>query len=299
MSDDYKYMFNYTSLEAVLIAYETHYKLKKILSRGENKIISIEGVVQGIIPKRVLLTDEDDRVNPNIIKMFDIILEKNMLTLINIKEIRTHVPEFKVGVNIIRHILSPSIQNKTDQETIIINITKIIDYLFRNLRKFLQNIADGIEKTPDVRLKSLVKYQFPSNIDLLFFFMIRIPEIHRGMLDDDIANEFVQILNLNNEVYTALKRRCNRGIIFIHNSVYYTCLYRTKMEGKSDREYISENSQDFMGKLRNMYLNAFELSSTYGLTILLGIISKLRPRLDSTLDERQVILNSSKTLLNL
>ena len=71
------------------------------------------------------------------------------------------------------------------------------------------------------------------------------------------------------------------------------------MEGKSDREYISENSQDFMGKLRNMYLNAFELSSTYGLTILLGIISKLRPRLDSTLDERQVILNSSKTLLNL
>lgn len=71
------------------------------------------------------------------------------------------------------------------------------------------------------------------------------------------------------------------------------------MEGKSDREYISENSQDFMGKLRNMYLNAFELSSTYGLTVLLGIISKLRPRLDSTLDERQVILNSSQTTLNM
>lgn len=71
------------------------------------------------------------------------------------------------------------------------------------------------------------------------------------------------------------------------------------MEGKNDREYISENSQDFMGKLRNMYLNAFELSSTYGLTVLLGIISKLRPRLDSTLDEGQVILNSSQTTLNM
>ena len=266
-------MFDPVRLGRVLIAYETYYKLMSIFPKEENEIIS-EGEKQTVISKRImLLKDEKGKVNPNIVQMFNIILEKltNTYMFLNIGNIETHVPEFEAGVKIIIRELGPSIQNRIYQDIIIIHITQIIDYLFRNFKIFLQNIADRIKKVDDPLNKWVYKSMFTSNIDLLFFFMVSSPDIHKGLLNNDIVSEIAKILKLdNNVVYTDIKERCKKNrIIFIRKSIYYICLY--SVGGKSNEELISEN------KGSNKDLNAFELSSEFGLKVLLGIIRKLRP----------------------
>lgn len=267
-------MFDPARLGRVLIAYEIHYKLMDIFPKEKNEVIS-EGKKQNVIYKRILLLkDENDRVNPNIVQMFNIILEKltNTYMFLTIGNIRTHVPEFEAGVNIIKRELGPSIQNRMYREEIIIHIIQIIDYLFKNLREFLKFLADGINKL-DVQEKWANKNMFISNIDLLFFFMVSRPDIRKGLLNDDIVSEIAKIVKLdNNVVYTPLKERCKKnGIIFIHKSIYYICLY--SVGKKSDEELISENK----GSKYLNALNAFELSSKFGVQILSLIINSLRP----------------------
>jgi len=260
-------MFDLARLGRVLHAYESYYKLKELLSRV---------VIEGRIERDVLLMDVNGIVNPNIVQMFNIILEKSSeIAFYNIN-ISTHVPRFKDGVNIIRRELGPSIREspltRNYEEEVIITITRIIDYLFINFRIFLKNIALGIKKIDN--FKSTYTDTFSLNIDLLFFFMIRSPDIHKGMLTDDILNSFARILNLNDKVYTEIKNVCNRGIIFIHREIYYICLYTAERRGDEQVNLKKPGS--------NKDLKAFKLSSIFGVQILLLITRKFRPYIGHT-----------------
>lgn len=309
-------MLDRTRLGRVLLAYEAFYQLPLYLSRS----VMVRGTEQFF-----LLKDEETGViNQNIIEMFEIILEMNMLKKID--TIETYVPEFESGGLIITSQLSNwikevtknqmKVKNKkknnntddideleleTEKQNSIIRVTKIIDYLFRNFKIFLVNIREGINKIdkPNSHQRMTYTYKFPRNIDILFLFMVIIPDIHKGMIDDNTIDKFIQILKLDEYGYVNVKGQCKRGVIFIKSSIYYVCLYRgsVSIDEISNKEIILQNTKG-LKTITSLRYNALELSSVFGLLILVGIISALRPMQTSSSLPRSSVLARRPVLLS-
>jgi hypothetical protein len=290
-------MLDRTRLGRVLVAYEAYYRLTDYIS----KTFYSAGMTQ-----RFLLRDENGFVNSNILEMMEIILETNIDT--NIKDITTYIPEFIGGKNIIRAQLgdwiAELVENRgvgeSERENYIINASKIIDYLFRNLKIFLITVSEGTSKITNTQIRSMYSYKFPEEIDLVFFLMIMIPKIHKGMIDDSMIDKFIQILKVDDDAYRNIKNQCNRGLVFIESDLYYTCLYTTEGKGLTKKEIILQNTKG-LKTLTSLRYNAFEISTSIGLLTLVKIMivlreseSASRPKRSSVLARRPVVLSLSR-----
>lgn len=294
-------MLDRIRLGKVVMALESHYRLKRYIYIREER----DG-----IEEIFLLKDMDGIVNPNLLEILEIIIEYSLDR--DIEKIISYVPENDIIYGIvstelgswINEILNKKYGDYSKYSIYVIQICKILDYIFRNFKTFLSNISDGISDSTPVNLTTsssslpirnesvIFRSIFVNNIDLLFFLMMTCPSIHKGLITDDIIIKFIQILKIDENKYNDIISKCNKCVISVILNVFNICNYSVK-EGFQEKSDISKKFEIYKKtkSFQGIITNKVKLTTQFGIRILLLVVMQIRPIESKATPKRKSILS--------
>lgn len=300
-------MLDRIRLGKVVMALESHYRLKRYIYIKNEK----RGVTETL-----LLKDDDGIVNENILEMLEIIIEYTLDR--DIEKITSYVPENNILYGIvstelgdwINEILFAKYGHYNKYSMSVIQICKILDYIFRNFQTFLSNIADGIDDSTEFNIGSasslprqdqsgMTRRSFTNNIDVLFFLMITCSSIHKGIVTDDIIIKFIQILKIDEYKYNDIVNKCNKCIVSVILNVFNICNY-SEREGFQEKSDLSKKLEMYKKtkSLQSFITNTVKLTTKFGIRILMLVVMKIRPIESKATPKRASVLSKLPVKLN-